>query len=70
MPLYEYRCTDCGTEFEKNLPFSASNQLPPCPTCQSPQTRKKLSAVASFGNASSGVSLSSGSSCGGSGRFT
>lgn len=54
MPLYEYHCNECGSEFEKMVRFSEANQLPACPNCSSPQTRKKLSAVASFGANESG----------------
>jgi putative FmdB family regulatory protein len=25
MPFYEYRCNECGGEFEKMLPFSEAN---------------------------------------------
>jgi putative FmdB family regulatory protein len=65
MPFYEYRCTECGVEFEMMLRFSESDRRPACPKCQSSQTQKKLSAVASFGTAtSSGSSGSSGASCG------
>ncbi len=48
MPLYEYRCKNCGTEFEKQLRFSEADQLPACPKCNSTQTRKKISSVVSF----------------------
>ncbi len=64
MPFYEYRCTECGAEFEMMLRFSESDRRPACPKCESPQTQKKLSTVASFGAASSGSSGSSSASCG------
>ncbi len=51
MPFYEYRCAECGAEFEKMLRFSEADQLPACPKCASPQTQKKLSKVASLGAA-------------------
>lgn len=70
MPLYEYRCNDCGTEFEMNLRFSESDLLPACPACQGSHTRKKLSAVASLGNTNSGSTAGTGAACGGGGRFT
>ncbi len=69
MPLYEYICTQCGTEFEKILPFSEANSKPECPTCQSRETLKRISLFAS--NGGDGNSSSSASSgCGSSGRFT
>ncbi len=61
MPLYEYRCSECGLEFEKMVRFSEADRLPDCPGCQSQNTRKKLSTVASFSSGDSG--FSSGSSC-------
>ena len=70
MPLYEYRCKDCGTEFEKNLRFSEADQLPVCPKCNSSHTRKKISTVVSFGSTSTGSINSTNSSCGTSGGFT
>lgn len=70
MPLYEYRCKDCGTEFEKQLRFSEANQLPACPNCNSTQTRKKISSVVSFTANSAGSSASSSSSCSTGGGFT
>ncbi len=70
MPLYEYRCSQCGHQFEKMVRFSEANQSPVCPNCQSIDTQKQLSTFASLGG-SSGSSISSGSSCGSSsGRFT
>jgi putative FmdB family regulatory protein len=71
MPTYEYRCKDCGTEFEKTLRFSEAGQLPACPHCNSPSTRKKLSTVTvSFGTGSLTSSSTSGSSCGTGSRFS
>lgn len=34
MPLYEYRCTKCGHQFEKIQTFSAAD-VKKCPVCQS-----------------------------------
>ena len=47
MPFYEYRCEDCGQEFEKRLRFDQSEELPPCPHCESSHTKKRLSLVTS-----------------------
>lgn len=69
MPLYEFRCTECGNEFEVILRFSEADRAPTCPQCQG-HTQKKLSTVASFNQASQGGSTTQGSQCGGSGRFT
>ena len=71
MPLYEYRCKDCGTEFEKRLSFSEADQLPACPECASAHTQKKLSRVMSFNaDSAAGGAASSVAGCGASGAFT
>jgi putative FmdB family regulatory protein len=72
MPLYEYRCKDCGEEFEKQLRFAEADALPVCPKCSSARTQKKLSRVMSFvaSGAAGGASSSAGSSCGSNGYFT
>ena len=31
MPLYDFACTECGTKFEKQLPFSGSQHDITCP---------------------------------------
>jgi len=30
VPLYDFRCSDCGHRFEEQVPFG---ELPPCPAC-------------------------------------
>ncbi len=44
MPLYEYRCKNCGHQFEKIQSFSAPEEKE-CPVCQGP-VEKLLSASA------------------------
>jgi putative FmdB family regulatory protein len=70
MPIYEYECKECGEPFEKMVRFSEAESLPACPKCESKETRKKISAVVSFGASTGGVLSSSSSSCGSSGGFT
>lgn len=70
MPLYEYICSKCGTDFEKMVRFSEADQSQACPECQSPDTRKKISRIAVTGAASGGSFAPAASSCGGSGRFS
>ena len=70
MPLYKYECTDCGNTFEKMVRFSEADQAQACPACKSLDTRKKISAFASFGGLSSEGGGSSGSGCGSSGGCT
>lgn len=31
MPLYDFACTECGTRFEKQIPFSGSQDAVACP---------------------------------------
>lgn len=70
MPFYEYRCNECGHEFEKMLRFSESDLLPDCPHCSSAQTRKKLSAVATLGSGDSASGSSAAGSCSPRGGFS
>jgi putative FmdB family regulatory protein len=46
MPIYEYRCSDCGTEFEE-LTLSASGQRAVrCRACDGSRVTRMLSAFA------------------------
>ena len=45
MPIFEYKCNDCGNEFEE-LVFDR-DECPPCPKCDSVKTGKLMSAVRS-----------------------
>ena len=44
MPIYEYRCNDCGHEFETIQKISES-PLQTCPACEHDALVKKISAV-------------------------
>lgn len=51
MPLYEYRCPDCGVKYEKIVPnFSAP--IPACPGCGGGRAEKLLSIPGGVGVAS------------------
>jgi putative FmdB family regulatory protein len=68
MPIYEYHCEDCGQDFEKLVRFSDPKiNTPECPGCQSDNTHKRLSVIASLGGIN--AQTSSASSCGSSGPF-
>lgn len=63
MPIYEYKCNDCGAKFEV-LVFSSEKKVH-CEKCGSENSERLFS-----GFATSGTSVSSGSSCAGSGGFS
>jgi putative FmdB family regulatory protein len=64
MPIFEYRCGACGTEFETLL--RASSPPPVCPDCHSSRLEKKLSgfAVASSVMESATADVGACGSCG------
>ena len=63
MPLYEYSCQDCGENFEKMIRFSEQNPIPTCPKCESHNTQKEISTVASFGGTTSAMGGSTSCGC-------
>jgi len=63
MPIYEYKCGDCGARFEV-LVYSGGDAVI-CEKCGSENAEKMMS-----GFATSGSTSTSGSSCGGSGGFS
>lgn len=60
MPIYEYKCSECGKEFSK-LTFTVDTPAD-CPECKSENTKKIISTIAS-----GTTGKSSGASCGNSG---
>jgi len=60
MPLYEYRCRQCGKTFELLRRMKDADEDAECPDCRSPQSERVLSAFSTGGGCVSG----------GSGRFT
>jgi len=40
MPIYEYRCPECGNEFEAIRPVSRADDLIECKVCGRPATRQ------------------------------
>ena len=47
MPLYEYRCKNCGHQFEKIQSFSAPDEKE-CPVCHGPMERLISASAAHF----------------------
>lgn len=54
MPIYEYRCSSCGTEFEKLV---RASDTPECPSCRGHQLDKKLSVFATSSQESAAEAL-------------
>lgn len=74
MPLYEYKCADCGAVFDTFRSFKEADDPIPCKTCRGVHTRRLLSRVyasvdgrAVSGSSSGGCSGCSGGSCAGCG---
>jgi len=42
MPLYDFTCQDCGTNFEKQRSFSQTD-TPPCDSCASDNVQRQMS---------------------------
>ena len=49
MPIYEYTCADCKTDFDKLVKISDANAKQDCPECGGRHTQKKLSTFATSG---------------------
>lgn len=43
MPMYEFMCAECESEFETLVPSADSVSSVACPTCSSRKVHKKLS---------------------------
>lgn len=68
MPVFEYRCKDCGHVFEYFIIGSGDEHVIKCEKCGSQNVEKNFSSFATFGSSSSS---SGGSSCASpSGGFT
>jgi putative FmdB family regulatory protein len=46
MPIYEYRCDDCGAEFEKRVARAADSNKVSCPSCGEKRLTMRLSTFA------------------------
>ena len=49
MPIFEYRCDDCTTEFEVLQRVSDADTPPQCPNCGAVDPKKRFSAFATTG---------------------
>jgi len=59
MPLFEFRCKNCGEIFEEWIP--KRGELPPCPYCKGKEVEKIFSPVGVKGSGSPCNSCRSGS---------
>lgn len=65
MPLYEYRCPDCETQFERLVRGSDTAPTITCPTCGGEKSARVLSMFATSGaRATSASSAASAAACG------
>ena len=49
MPIFEYHCNNCTTEFEVLHRASDADELVKCPCCGEPDAKKRFSAFATSG---------------------
>lgn len=55
MPMYEYRCQDCGKMFEQLRRMQDADRDLNCPECGSRQVERQLSSFATGGCGPSGA---------------
>ena len=53
MPIYEYRCEDCGSKFEKLVRRSQDVEELQCPSCGKSRLKQELSTFAAHANGAS-----------------
>ena len=53
MPIYEYRCDDCGTKFEKLVRRASEVPGLECPSCGEKHLTQELSTFAAHANGAS-----------------
>jgi len=61
MPIFEYRCDDCGNKFEKLVRSSAQEAAAECPSCGRDHVTTQVS---SFAARSHGIRQDSAPACG------
>jgi putative FmdB family regulatory protein len=55
MPIYEFRCEECGHQFSLLLPMSQSGSQHGCPRCGAPGARRLISGFASLSSTGGGA---------------
>ncbi len=64
MALYDFRCADCGTEFEVFAVGFIKDEQKVCPACDSTHIEQKFTSFLSGGSASGGCAAPAGSGFG------
>lgn len=62
MPLYEYWCPECKSQFEKIRPMASKDSEVKCPRCGS-GVKRMLSVVAAISRSEEGYATNSGGGC-------
>jgi len=64
MPIYEYTCPGCGTEFDKRVGFSQADEKQECPQCGNQHARRQLSLIGMTSTSSGGGRVTTAPACG------
>lgn len=67
MPVYEYHCRACETDFDDLVRMGTPDEEIECPRCGKHEAKRLLSVFSSSGGGSDGGGLTSSASCGHSG---
>lgn len=65
MPIYEYRCPDCGAVFTKMRPISQADTPAGCEQCGKPNARRMLSRIAAVRRGDGAGTSTAGGGCAG-----
>ena len=64
MPIYEFQCEKCGSDFEQLFRTMEAQPRVACPKCGAKKVRRKLSVFGMSGSRKDGSARSGGSGCG------
>ncbi len=63
MPIYEYKCADCGGVFEVMVSRSRRRRHPPCDQCGGSSTERVMSSFSGRSHSDGGGKRLGGSAC-------